>query len=224
MSTCFLGTGTPLRFCTRSSAPAGPQVCFTWPEVVKLLAVARCLWSPYVHAILLLCLRRTASNFPNVAFSCGGCITDCYIICCNRSHGLKAGQPGNLQLESRSLVGTFSRAHTINFLWFVCVQLPARQRVLTAKRLICKAAAAPPAVAAPSDAGRLSAEDRAALAKELGYRSIGADLPDDVTLTQVISSLPREVRLAGHRSKSSKPSLQVIGCVAVRNGEPAQEQ
>ncbi|CAL8462214.1 g1745 [Coccomyxa elongata] len=72
-------------------------------------------------------------------------------------------------------------------------QLPARQRVLTAKRLICKAAAAPPAVAAPSDAGRLSAEDRAALAKELGYRSIGADLPDDVTLTQVISSLPREV-------------------------------
>ena len=80
----------------------------------------------------------------------------------------------------------------------MCVQLPVRQRVLTAKRLICKAAAAAPAVAAPSDAGRLSTDDRAALAQELGYRSIGADLPDDVTLTQVISSLPREVRLPGH--------------------------
>jgi len=64
---------------------------------------------------------------------------------------------------------------------------------LSAKRLVCKAATAVPTVAAPADAGSLSAEDRAALAQELGYRTIGADLPEDVTLTQVISSLPREV-------------------------------
>jgi hypothetical protein len=52
-------------------------------------------------------------------------------------------------------------------------------------------------MAVPSTAGRLSAEDRTALAEELGYRSIGADLPDNVTLTQVISSLPKEVRAFG---------------------------
>ncbi len=76
----------------------------------------------------------------------------------------------------------------------ICMQLPARQRLLSANRLTCKAAATAPAVAVPSDAGRLSAEDRTALAQELGYRTIGADLPNDVTLTQVISSLPKEVR------------------------------
>jgi omega-6 fatty acid desaturase (delta-12 desaturase) len=57
----------------------------------------------------------------------------------------------------------------------------------------CSAVTAAPAVAAPADAGRLSAEGRAALAEQLGYRTIGADLPEDVTLTQIISSLPKEV-------------------------------
>lgn len=35
--------------------------------------------------------------------------------------------------------------------------------------------------------------DRAALAEELGYRKIGADLPDNVSLSSIIQSLPSEV-------------------------------
>lgn len=35
--------------------------------------------------------------------------------------------------------------------------------------------------------------DRKTLAQELGYRSIGADLPDNVSLGSIISSLPAEV-------------------------------
>jgi omega-6 fatty acid desaturase (delta-12 desaturase) len=40
---------------------------------------------------------------------------------------------------------------------------------------------------------------RVNLAKELGYRTIGKELPDSVTLTQVIKSLPEEVRLTHAR-------------------------
>jgi omega-6 fatty acid desaturase (delta-12 desaturase) len=43
--------------------------------------------------------------------------------------------------------------------------------------------------------GSLPDAERAALAEELGYRSIGADLPSNVTLTDVISSLPKSVSL-----------------------------
>jgi hypothetical protein len=46
-----------------------------------------------------------------------------------------------------------------------------------------------------ADVGSLPDEERAALAEELGYRSIGADLPSNVSLTDVISSLPKSVSL-----------------------------
>ena len=36
-------------------------------------------------------------------------------------------------------------------------------------------------------------EERAALAETLGYRKIGKELPDDVTLQDIIKSLPSEV-------------------------------
>ena len=55
----------------------------------------------------------------------------------------------------------------------------------------CAAAAAFPAVSPPAE---MSAEDRAALAEEYGYRSIGADLPN-TKVTKIISSLPREMRM-----------------------------
>ena len=50
-----------------------------------------------------------------------------------------------------------------------------------------------PAPSVPADVGSLPEVDRATLAEELGYRSIGADLPSNVTLTDVISSLPKSV-------------------------------
>lgn len=40
----------------------------------------------------------------------------------------------------------------------------------------------------------LSDEQRSALAEKLGYRTIGKELPDDVKLTDIIKSLPAEVR------------------------------
>jgi omega-6 fatty acid desaturase (delta-12 desaturase) len=43
------------------------------------------------------------------------------------------------------------------------------------------------------DAGRLPDEDRAALAERMGYRQIGKELPDNVTLQDIIRTLPEEV-------------------------------
>jgi hypothetical protein len=45
-----------------------------------------------------------------------------------------------------------------------------------------------PSVEAMTDA------ERKELAESLGYKSIGKELPDDVTLTQIIKSMPAEVR------------------------------
>jgi omega-6 fatty acid desaturase (delta-12 desaturase) len=36
-------------------------------------------------------------------------------------------------------------------------------------------------------------EDRAALAKEMGYNRIGKELPDDVTLGNIVQSMPKDV-------------------------------
>merc|ERR1712130_410028 len=47
------------------------------------------------------------------------------------------------------------------------------------------------AIAAP--ASELSVQVREALEKELGYRQIGAELPDNVSLSNIIQSLPPEV-------------------------------
>jgi len=41
--------------------------------------------------------------------------------------------------------------------------------------------------------GQLPDSERTALAKELGYRKIGKELPNDVTLQDIIKSLPSEV-------------------------------
>ena len=45
-----------------------------------------------------------------------------------------------------------------------------------------------------TDIQKLSDEDRTELAHRLGYRQIGRELPDDVTLGQIIKSMPQEVR------------------------------
>jgi hypothetical protein len=39
---------------------------------------------------------------------------------------------------------------------------------------------------------QMNDEERAALAKQLGYTKIGKELPDDVTLQGIIKSLPNE--------------------------------
>eukprot|EP00210_Caulerpa_lentillifera_P006821 g6520.t1 len=54
------------------------------------------------------------------------------------------------------------------------------------------------AVSSPSEIQRqikrqLTDEERAELSKQTGYRSIGADLPDEVTLSQIVKTLPEEV-------------------------------
>lgn len=59
------------------------------------------------------------------------------------------------------------------------------------------------AAAAPVDVGQLSDEQRAELAKEWGYTRLPKELPDSVTLGDVVRSLPREVRgLVGGRAAS----------------------
>lgn len=47
----------------------------------------------------------------------------------------------------------------------------------------------------------LSDEERAALAKEYGYRSIGKELDDSVTLQQIIKSMPEEVYVLSYAWK-----------------------
>jgi len=45
-------------------------------------------------------------------------------------------------------------------------------------------------------ASELSQKEREALAEDLGYRQIGAELPKDVSLSNIIQSLPSEVASA----------------------------
>ena len=54
-------------------------------------------------------------------------------------------------------------------------------------------AVAPAADRAESGVAQLDAQQRAALAEQLGYRSVGAELPEDVSLGDVIQSLPKSV-------------------------------
>ena len=42
--------------------------------------------------------------------------------------------------------------------------------------------------------GALGPQERRALAEQYGYRSIGAELPDGVTLSTIVQSLPKDVR------------------------------
>ena len=62
-------------------------------------------------------------------------------------------------------------------------------RGVTPPRFIPKSAAAMEVAALP----QMTDAERAELAEKLGYRSIGAELPDEVTLQDVIKSLPSEV-------------------------------
>jgi len=41
---------------------------------------------------------------------------------------------------------------------------------------------------------QLSDAERARLAEQWGYKTIGCDLPNDVTLTDIVKSMPSEVR------------------------------
>ena len=91
--------------------------------------------------------------------------------------------------------------------------LALRRGAAQQQRLVCRAAlvTAPPtppaAPAAPAaELASSSAAERAAFAESVGYRSVGADLPSNVTLTDVISSLPKEVRL-GHFFMYSRCSM-----------------
>lgn len=78
-----------------------------------------------------------------------------------------------------------------------CLRRQSRQA------LSCSAAAvAAPAPSVPADVGSLPQADRSALAEELGYRSIGADLPSNVSLTDVISSMPKSVSCSPTSNKS----------------------
>lgn len=71
----------------------------------------------------------------------------------------------------------------------VAVPAGLRRSVRSTPSVRMQAAVAMPA---GSEIQSLADEDRAALAKELGYLKIGKPLPDDVSLTDIIKSMPAE--------------------------------
>ena len=52
-------------------------------------------------------------------------------------------------------------------------------------------------ISCPPQVGQLSDDERKALAEKFGFRSIGKELPDSVTLQDVIKSMPPEVGRRG---------------------------
>jgi hypothetical protein len=66
-------------------------------------------------------------------------------------------------------------------------------------------AVAPPAEDRTESVAALDDRQRAELAEQLGYRTIGAELPEDVSLGDVIQSMPKSVS-----SLESIPSLYLI--------------
>eukprot|EP00891_Asterochloris_glomerata_P002645 jgi/Astpho2/2645/Aster-06996 len=64
-----------------------------------------------------------------------------------------------------------------------------RRHRLTARHIVHAALSLPQT----TDIQKLNDEDRTELAHRLGYRQIGKELPDDVTLGQIIKSMPQEV-------------------------------
>ncbi|CAG9460809.1 unnamed protein product [Pedinophyceae sp. YPF-701] len=70
-----------------------------------------------------------------------------------------------------------------------------RARVPCARRQESRIGAAAQTVGLPpyGDITRLDDEERARVAEQIGFKQIGKQLPDDVTLTDVINSLPKEV-------------------------------
>ena len=74
-------------------------------------------------------------------------------------------------------------------------QATLRQQGLRCQRLTARHIAhAALSMPQTTDIQKLNDEDRTELAHRLGYRQIGRELPDDVTLGQIIKSMPQEVR------------------------------
>lgn len=69
------------------------------------------------------------------------------------------------------------------------------------------AAIAMPMEAAPQP---YTDDERAALAEKLGYRKIGKELPDSVTLTHIIKSLPKEVFEKDHGKAWAACALTIV--------------
>lgn len=66
----------------------------------------------------------------------------------------------------------------------------------------------PQAAALEVPIAQLSDADRAAYAKEIGYETVGKDLPDGVTLTDIVKTMPPEVRKglgSRHRTQLGAP-------------------
>lgn len=57
----------------------------------------------------------------------------------------------------------------------------------------------------PQEAPRqLGAEDRQRLAEQWGYRQIGAELPDNVSLSKIVQTLPKEVGRKRHQASQTE--------------------
>ena len=84
---------------------------------------------------------------------------------------------------------------------------------------VCRAAAVA-TIAIPASMNDISDAERQALATELGYRKIGKELPDGVTLNDVVQSMPKEVgvRLDSMEFSGSQailiPSLSFLRCLS----------
>jgi len=55
-----------------------------------------------------------------------------------------------------------------------------------------------PAVALTTPVTEMTDQQRAALATELGYKTIGKELPDGVSLTDIVRTMPPEVFEVDH--------------------------
>lgn len=61
--------------------------------------------------------------------------------------------------------------------------------------------------------GMLSDDERKTVAAELGYKTIGKELPDSVTLTEIVKSMPPEVRASAPAAAAVAPTC---ACLASR--------
>lgn len=67
--------------------------------------------------------------------------------------------------------------------------------------------------------GQLPAEQRQALADQWGYKTIGAELPDGVTLTDIVKSMPPEVRQ--HLAAGDGRHISCLSSLALHNPQRA---
>lgn len=59
-------------------------------------------------------------------------------------------------------------------------------------------------------------EARAKKAEEIGYRSIGADLPDGIALAEIVRTMPKEVQLISSETHSCNDLCRAFGSCKVR--------